>query len=91
MHEIERMTRLRARSLSTLAIEEVWSGLYEMSPDEHVLLGRSPDYANLYLATGASGHGVMHSPALGQLLAEMIVDGVASMDVSALDPARFKS
>jgi sarcosine oxidase subunit beta len=89
MHEIERMTRLRARSLSTLAIEEVWSGFYEMSPDEHVLLGRSPDYTNLYLATGASGHGVMHSPALGQLLAEMIVDGAPSLDVRALDPRRF--
>jgi sarcosine oxidase subunit beta len=66
------------------------AGLYEMSPDRHVLLGPAPGVPNLYLANGSSGHGVMHSPALGQLLAEMIVDGAASsMDVHPLRPSRF--
>lgn len=66
------------------------AGLYEMSPDRHVLLGPAPGVENLYLANGSSGHGVMHSPALGQLLAEMIVDGSASsMDVHPLRPSRF--
>jgi sarcosine oxidase subunit beta len=66
------------------------AGLYEMSPDRHVLLGPAPGVDNLYLANGSSGHGVMHSPALGQLLAEMILDGQASsMDVHALRPSRF--
>ena len=32
----------------------------------------------------------MHSPALGELLAELMLDGRCSMDVSALDPARFR-
>jgi len=67
-----------------------WSGLYEMSPDRHVLLGRAPGADNLYLANGSSGHGVMHSPALGHLLAEIILDGAAStLDVHALRPSRF--
>jgi sarcosine oxidase subunit beta len=66
------------------------AGLYEMSPDRHVLLGAAPGVENLYLANGSSGHGVMHSPALGQLLAEMILDGSASsMDVHPLRPSRF--
>jgi sarcosine oxidase subunit beta len=66
------------------------AGLYEMSPDRHVLLGPAPGVENLYLANGSSGHGVMHSPALGQLLAEMILDGSASsMDVHPLRPSRF--
>jgi sarcosine oxidase subunit beta len=66
------------------------AGLYEMSPDRHVLLGSAPGVENLYLANGSSGHGVMHSPALGQLLAEMILDGSASsMDIHPLRPSRF--
>ncbi|HEU4884125.1 MAG TPA: FAD-dependent oxidoreductase [Longimicrobium sp.] len=66
------------------------AGLYEMSPDEHVLLGSAPGVENLFLANGSSGHGVMHSPALGQLLTEMILDGSArSMDVQPLRPSRF--
>lgn len=67
-----------------------WSGLYEMSPDKHLLLGAAPGVRNFYLANGSSGHGVMHSPAIGQLVAEIIVDGAArSMDVQALRPTRF--
>jgi sarcosine oxidase subunit beta len=67
-----------------------WAGLYEMSPDGHALLGPSPGMENFYLANGSSGHGVMHAPALGHLLAEIILDGRAStVDVRALRPSRF--
>ncbi|HET7463744.1 MAG TPA: FAD-binding oxidoreductase [Longimicrobium sp.] len=67
-----------------------WCGLYEMSPDDHVLLGVAAGIENLYLANGSSGHGVMHSPALGHLLAEIILDGAAdTLDVHALRPSRF--
>ncbi len=67
-----------------------WAGLYEMSPDQHALLGRAPSLENLWLINGSSGHGVMHSPALGQILAEMILDGGArTMDAHALRPSRF--
>jgi sarcosine oxidase subunit beta len=66
------------------------AGLYEMSPDRHALLGRAPGCDNLFLINGSSGHGVMHAPALGQLLAEIMSDGTASsLDVSALRPSRF--
>lgn len=67
-----------------------WAGLYEMSPDKHAVLGPAPGCPNLFLANGSSGHGVMHAPALGQLLAEIICDGAASsLDVTPLRPARF--
>lgn len=67
-----------------------WAGLYEMSPDRHALLGRAPGLADLYLANGSSGHGVMHAPALGQLLTEIILDGAAhTLDVHPLRPSRF--
>ena len=67
-----------------------WNGLYEVSPDRHVLLGPAPGVENFYLANGSSGHGVMHSPAIGQLLAEIVLDGAASsLDAHALRPSRF--
>jgi sarcosine oxidase subunit beta len=67
-----------------------WAGLYEVSPDRHAILGRAPGLEDLYLANGSSGHGVMHAPALGQLLAEIILDGAAhTLDVHPLRPSRF--
>jgi sarcosine oxidase subunit beta len=67
-----------------------WAGLYEMSPDKHAILGPTPGTPNLFLINGSSGHGVMHAPALGQLLAEIVCDGRASsLDVRPLRPERF--
>ena len=83
---------MRVPSLANLEIDRAacYAGLYEMSPDNHAILGAAPWCENLFLANGSSGHGVMHSPALGQLLSEIICDGVASsLDVSALRPTRF--
>jgi sarcosine oxidase, subunit beta len=72
--------------------EASWGGLYEMSPDKHAILGPAAACPNLYLINGSSGHGVMHSPALGQLLAEIICDGRATtLDVSCLEPGRFEA
>lgn len=81
----------RIPCLRDVAVERAacQSGLYEMSPDHHVLLGRLPEVENLWFANGSSGHGVMHSPALGQLLAEMVLGQPLSMDVHALRPSRF--
>ena len=70
--------------------EGCWAGLYEMTPDQHALLGPAPGVESFWLVNGSSGHGVMHAPALGQLLTEMILDGAArSIDVHALRPTRF--
>ncbi len=67
-----------------------WAGLYEMSPDKHAILGAHPECENLFLVNGSSGHGVMHAPALGHLLAEIILDGRATtIDTHPLRPARF--
>ena len=69
-----------------------WGGLYEMSPDKHAILGPAPGCPNLYLINGSSGHGVMHAPALGMLLAEIICeDRATTLDVSRLDPGRFEA
>ena len=83
-------TRIPALRDAQVDIPSCWAGLYEMSPDRHALLGTVPECDNLYLINGSSGHGVMHAPALGQLLSEIISEGSAStLDVSPLRPSRF--
>ena len=83
-----RVPALRASGLDDAAH---WAGLYEMSPDKTVLFGFDPACANLLLVNGSSGHGVMHAPALGQLAAELLLDGAAtSLDVTPLRPTRFR-
>lgn len=64
-------------------------GLYEMSPDRHAILGEAPEVPGLFLVNGSSGHGVMHSPALGEALAALIVGEPPPLDVSAFRPSRF--
>jgi sarcosine oxidase subunit beta len=71
-------------------LEQCSCGLYEMSPDKHALVGPAPGVEGLYLINGSSGHGVMHSAVLGQLLTEIMLDGRAStLDIHALRPSRF--
>jgi len=82
----------RVPALRTVAIDRAgsWCGLYEMSPDHHAILGAAPGLANFWLINGSSGHGVMHAPALGQLLAEMILTGRSvALDAHPLRPSRF--
>ena len=92
VNEVVRRARERVPCLKGVEVERgaCWAGLYEMTPDKHAVVGRAPGVDNFYLANGSSGHGVMHSPALGQLLSEIILDGAAhSLDIRALRPARF--
>ena len=82
----------RIPALRDVAVDRTgsWAGLYEMSPDQHAILGMHPECENLFLINGSSGHGVMHAPALGQLLAEIVLDGGATtLDTYPLRPGRF--
>jgi sarcosine oxidase, subunit beta len=67
-----------------------WAGLYEVTPDAHPIFGKTP-VDGLHVVAGFSGHGFMHGPVSGKLMAELILDGAyQSVDVTALDLARFE-
>jgi sarcosine oxidase subunit beta len=68
-------------------IETAWAGLYDMTPDAHPIVGRVAD--GVYAACGFSGHGFMQSPAVGRALAELIVHGESSIDLSPYALERF--
>jgi sarcosine oxidase subunit beta len=68
-----------------------WAGLYEISPDNHAIIGTFPEVKGFICANGFSGHGFMHSPAAGILVAELIVEGkVETLDIHPLRPVRFR-
>jgi sarcosine oxidase subunit beta len=70
--------------------KRAWAGLYEMTPDHYPILGLVPEVPGFYLANGFSGHGVMHSPATGRVLADLILQGHTDLlDARALNLARF--
>jgi len=77
--------------LENAGISSRWAGLYEVSPDAHPILGKVPEVEGLYLINGFSGHGFMHGPACGLLLAEEILDGKAhTLDITRLRLSRFR-
>jgi sarcosine oxidase subunit beta len=76
--------------MERVGITRRWAGLYEVTPDHHPIIGPARDVPGLFLNAGFSGHGFMHSPAAGLLLAEAIVDGRAStLDIAPLRLERF--
>ncbi|HYL35911.1 MAG TPA: FAD-dependent oxidoreductase [Bryobacteraceae bacterium] len=67
-----------------------WAGLYAMTPDHHAVLGPVPSLPGFFAANGFSGHGVMHSPATGRILADLILKGSTTIvDAPALGIGRF--
>jgi len=70
-------------------IENAWAGLYDMTPDAHPIVGLVAD--GVYAACGFSGHGFMQSPAVGRALAELILRGKSSIDLSPYALERFEA
>ena len=67
-----------------------WAGLYEMTADHHPILGESPEVPGFFFANGFSGHGVMHSPATGKILSDLILTGKTDLiEASLLNFSRF--
>jgi sarcosine oxidase subunit beta len=66
-----------------------WAGLYEVTPDAHPIFGPT-SVEGFWVVAGFSGHGFMHGPISGKLMAEFILEGRSqTVDVSMLDLARF--
>jgi sarcosine oxidase subunit beta len=71
--------------------KRAWAGLYEMSPDHHCIIGPVDGLKGFFCANGFSGHGVMHAPATGKMVSDLILRGNTSVvdNVEVLSPGRF--
>jgi sarcosine oxidase subunit beta len=82
----------RHPAFADVRIVASWSCYYEMTPDDHPIVGRVPGVDGLYVAAGFSGHGFMHAPATAQLIVEEMLEGRATtLDISDLSIERFRT
>lgn len=82
----------RMEAFADLRITDSWSCNYEMTPDDHPIVGAVPGTPGLYIAAGFSGHGFMHAPATAQLIVEEMLDGKATaLDITDLSIERFRT
>ena len=70
-------------------IERSWGGYIDLTPDLLPTIDRLESPSGLVLATGFSGHGFGMGPIVGKLVSELIIDGEASLDLSAFRFSRF--
>ena len=78
--------------LSTIPIDrrKCWAGLYPETPDHHAIVGAAPGIGGFIQCVGFGGHGLMHSPAAGKAVSELLEHGECrSFDLHALRPSRF--
>jgi sarcosine oxidase, subunit beta len=86
---VERAVR-RAPVLADAQLMRTWTGLYEMTPDQTGIVSAVSGVGGLHVIAGFSGHGFMHGPIAGQLMAELITDGRATtVDATPLGLERF--
>jgi sarcosine oxidase subunit beta len=75
-------------SLKTVSIVRCWSGIEGFTPDGLPMIGFGRDPSVIH-ATGFSAHGFQLGPAVGQALADLVVDGKTSLPIAHLHPQRF--
>jgi len=75
--------------LERTSVKTGWAGFYEDTPDKHPIIG-AVGVDGFLCAAGFSGHGIMHAPATGEAMAELIVDGRSTLDITALAHDRFR-
>jgi sarcosine oxidase len=62
--------------------------LYTNTPDRHFAMGAHPAHDNVVLVSACSGHGFKFAPALAEIAAGMVLDGVSELRPGLFDIAR---
>lgn len=65
--------------------------MYTMSEDEHFIIDHHPDHKNVVIGTGFSGHGFKFSPVIGNILADLAINGSTEYPMDFLRLSRFKN
>ena len=85
------MNRFKEGEQMQLMLKSGIAGLYESTPDALPILGKTEEAEGLILANGFSGHGFMHSPVIGKIIAEIAISGRSGFDITGLGLDNFKT
>jgi sarcosine oxidase len=71
--------------------ESAMTCLYTTTPDANFIIDFHPDSDRIIIASPCSGHGFKHSAAIGEILAELAINGATRTDISSFSIGRFKT
>jgi sarcosine oxidase len=63
--------------------------MYTSTPDEHFVIANHPTVANTVVACGFSGHGFKFVPVVGEIVADLVIDGRTRHPINLFSPSRF--
>jgi sarcosine oxidase len=63
--------------------------LYTMTPDEHFVIGKHPQFSSCSIACGFSGHGFKFASVVGEILADLAIHGSTAYPIGLFSPKRF--
>jgi sarcosine oxidase len=91
--EVEEMRSYLADRIPTLrgALVDARTCMYTNTPDGHFVIGRHPHYPQVALAAGFSGHGFKFVSVVGEILADLVVQGATRHSIERFSPTRFQS
>jgi sarcosine oxidase len=88
LKDIRKYVAFRFPALKDAPLVETRVCQYEQTPDSHFIIDRHPRHPNVWLLGGGSGHGFKHGPAIGEMMAGLILRGGTPEPVWQL--SRFK-
>ena len=80
----------RAPAMLEMGVAGGWTGFYEVTPDHNALIGRAEEVEGFVYGTGFSGHGFLQSPAVGEILRDLVLGRAPFVDVAPLSASRFR-
>ncbi len=89
--EVARVREVLRESVPALAGELVRASActYTRTPDDHFVVAAHPAHPQVAIACGFSGHGFKFAPVVGEVLADLVLDGGSDRPIELFDPARF--
>jgi sarcosine oxidase len=90
--EVEPLRRLLIRFLPELAeapVRESAVCLFTNTADHHFLIDFHPHYPQVLISSPCSGHGFKFASAIGELQADLLIEGTCRFDLSPFRLARF--
>lgn len=90
-HEIEEVGSALAAFIPSAAgaYRESSACMYSLTPDHHFVIGPHPDFENVFLAGGFSGHGFKFVPVIGEIMANFVCTGEPGYEIGMFSPRRF--